>query len=155
MAESQRAIVCGVDGSRASRDALHVARDLARRLGARLVVAHVVHAPVSAPIFVSAGRTALASSPAAEIEAGERLLDRLLEDDDLDEVGRRVVYGFPAARLADVADDEGAELVVVGSRGRGAFRTAFLGSVSSELVGVARCPVLVVPPRAGRDDHSD
>jgi nucleotide-binding universal stress UspA family protein len=39
-------------------------------------------------------------------------------------------------------------LIVVGSRGRGAFRSAFLGSVSSGLVGVARCPVLVVPAGA-------
>jgi nucleotide-binding universal stress UspA family protein len=39
-------------------------------------------------------------------------------------------------------------MIVVGSRGRGAFKAAFLGSVSSSLVGVARCPVLIVPPGA-------
>ena len=44
-----------------------------------------------------------------------------------------------------VADEEDAELIVVGSRGRGAFKAAFLGSVSNALVGVARCPVLIVP----------
>ena len=37
-------------------------------------------------------------------------------------------------------------MIVVGSRGRGAFKAAFLGSVSTSLIGVARCPVLVVPP---------
>jgi nucleotide-binding universal stress UspA family protein len=37
-------------------------------------------------------------------------------------------------------------LIIVGSRGRGAFKAAFLGSVSNELIGVVRCPVLVVPP---------
>jgi nucleotide-binding universal stress UspA family protein len=37
-------------------------------------------------------------------------------------------------------------LIVVGSRGRGRFKAAFLGSVSNSLVGVARCPVLIVPP---------
>lgn len=51
----------------------------------------------------------------------------------------------PAERLADLADAEDAELIVVGSRGRGAFKAAFLGSVSNSLVGVARCPVLIVP----------
>jgi nucleotide-binding universal stress UspA family protein len=56
--------------------------------------------------------------------------------------------GLPAERLADIADDEHADLIVVGSRGRGAFRAAFLGSVSSSLVGIARCPVLIVPPGA-------
>ena len=61
---------------------------------------------------------------------------------------RRVVVGLPAERLADLADDEDAELIVVGSRGRGRFKAAFLGSVSNSLVGVARCPVLIVPPGA-------
>ena len=42
-------------------------------------------------------------------------------------------------------------MIVVGSRGRGAFKAAFLGSVSGELIGVARCPVLVVPPGAALD----
>jgi nucleotide-binding universal stress UspA family protein len=39
-------------------------------------------------------------------------------------------------------------MIVVGSRGRGAFKAAFLGSVSTSLIGIARCPVLVVPPGA-------
>ena len=43
-----------------------------------------------------------------------------------------------------------AEMIVVGSRGRGAFKAAFLGSVSTSLIGVARCPVLVVPPGVSR-----
>src|ERR687888_334827 len=55
------------------------------------------------------------------------------------------------ARLADLADEEDAELIVVGSRGRGRFKAAFLGSVSNSLVGVARCPVLIVPPGAGQE----
>jgi nucleotide-binding universal stress UspA family protein len=61
---------------------------------------------------------------------------------------RRVVSGFAAERLAELADEAAAELIVVGSRGRGGFKGAFLGSVSTSLIGVARCPVLVVPPGA-------
>jgi nucleotide-binding universal stress UspA family protein len=63
----------------------------------------------------------------------------------LDEVDQRVVSGIAAERLADLADDEAADMIVVGSRGRGAFKAAFLGSVSGDLIGVARCPVVVVP----------
>ena len=76
------------------------------------------------------------------------LLTRLSAATGLERADRRVVTGYPAERLADLADEEGAELIVVGSRGRGAFKAAFLGSVSSSLIGVARCPVLVVPPGA-------
>ena len=60
----------------------------------------------------------------------------------------RPAVGIPAERLAEIADEVDAELIVVGSRGRGAFRAAFLGSLSNALVGVARCPVLIVPPGA-------
>jgi nucleotide-binding universal stress UspA family protein len=56
--------------------------------------------------------------------------------------------GFPGDRLADLADEEAAELIIVGSRGRGAVKAAILGSVSTDVIGVARRPVLVVPSRA-------
>lgn len=89
------------------------------------------------------------SATAAEREAeGERLLDDLAEETGVDRAERRVVTGFPAERLADLADDESAQLIVVGSRGRGPLRSALLGSVSTSLIGLARCPVLVVPPSA-------
>jgi nucleotide-binding universal stress UspA family protein len=83
-------------------------------------------------------------------EAGERLLAQMADEAALDQAERRVVSGVPAERLADLADAEEAELIVVGSRGRGAFKAAFLGSVSTSLIGVARCPVLVVPPGVTR-----
>ncbi|MEJ7784068.1 MAG: universal stress protein [Solirubrobacteraceae bacterium] len=148
-----RSIVCGVDGSADSQDALRVAAQLARRLGSRLVLAHVAevaHVPyaAAAPFDGTVGRMAML----AEIDAGEEVAARLLEQvaaaAELPDAGRRVAVGHPAERLAELADEEDAELIVVGSRGRGGFRAAFLGSVSSSLVGVARCPVLIVPPGA-------
>jgi nucleotide-binding universal stress UspA family protein len=82
------------------------------------------------------------------VTAGEALLERLVREEGLAGVERRVSIGFPAGRLADVAAEERAELVVVGSRGRGRIKAALLGSVSNDLIGVAPCPVLVVPPQA-------
>jgi nucleotide-binding universal stress UspA family protein len=79
-------------------------------------------------------------------EAGARLLQRVASNAGLVDAERRVAIGHPAERLADLADEEDADLLVVGSRGRGALKAAFLGSVSYNLVGVARCPVLIVPP---------
>jgi nucleotide-binding universal stress UspA family protein len=81
-------------------------------------------------------------------EGGERLLEHVGNQAGLTEAERNIVVGFPAERLADLADEQDAELIVVGSRGRGAFKAAFLGSVSTSLVGVAHCPVLIVPPGA-------
>jgi nucleotide-binding universal stress UspA family protein len=59
-----------------------------------------------------------------------------------------VRLGDPAVVLAEVAADSGAELIVVGSRGRGAWRSAVLGSVSSDVARLAPCPVMIVSERA-------
>jgi len=144
----QSSIVCGVDGSPDSNAALVVATELAERLGTRLVLVHVTD-PV--PAYTARGPIAAMSRPAPLTvidglnDAGERLIAEMAEAAGLEEVEQRVVPGLAAERLADLADEEAADMIVVGSRGRGAFKAAVLGSVSSELIGVARCPVLVVP----------
>jgi nucleotide-binding universal stress UspA family protein len=150
-----RTILCGVDGSVDARLALRAAAQLSAQLHARLVVAHVVQTPPAASrIGPIGGPPVLAVPLGAELEAGRKVLEHVVREEGLTDVEQRVVYGFPADRLADLADEEDAELIVVGSRGRGAFRAAFLGSVSAELIGVARRPVLVVPPGAGLDGDS-
>ena len=145
-------IVCGIDGSADSQAALAVAADLAERLQLRLMMANVVE-PSPAPYVGAASLGGAISQPTLpttdrQEEVAEGLLTELSAAMGLERADRRVVIGYAAERLADLADEEGAELIVVGSRGRGAFKAAFLGSVSTSLIGVARCPVLVVPPGA-------
>jgi nucleotide-binding universal stress UspA family protein len=150
----KRSIVCGVDGSADSEAALVLAARLADRLGMRLVLANVVeyehsqHAPVGAIGPGTIPRVPVADVLVEQERAAERLLEQMAEQAQLETAERRVVSGHAAERLAEVADEEHAEFIVVGSRGRGAFKAAFLGSVSTSLIGVARCPVLVVPPGA-------
>jgi nucleotide-binding universal stress UspA family protein len=67
------------------------------------------------------------------------------------EVDRRVVLGQPVQTLVDAAD--GAQLLVVGSRGRGAVRSALLGSVSHGVAHLATCPVAVV--HTAEDEYAD
>jgi nucleotide-binding universal stress UspA family protein len=141
-------ILCGVDGSDDARLALRAAARLSRELDLRLVVAHVVQTAVATPPGGLRFGATMTPHPRDELASGEALLDRVLAAEGLAGAERRVVYGFPPDSLADLADEEDAELIVVGSRGRGAFKAAFLGSVSSDLIGVARAPVLVVPPGA-------
>jgi nucleotide-binding universal stress UspA family protein len=147
------AIVCGVDGSPDSSAAVVVAARMAERLGTRLVLAHVAE-PVltyayAAPFPGSSPRPREDhETMAAQQEIGTSMLEEAAGGAGITDAVHRVAVGFPAERLAEIADDEDAELIVVGSRGRGAFKAAFLGSVSNSLVGVARCPVLIVPPGA-------
>jgi len=139
----ERSIICGVDGSTEARVALRVAAQLSGQLGLRLVVAHVSQAAVFAPVY---GPVPDMEKPTVEeFIAAEELLEQLAIDEGLTEATLRPLHGLPAERLADLGDEENAELIVVGSRGRGAFKAAFLGSVSRDLIGIARCPVLVVP----------
>jgi nucleotide-binding universal stress UspA family protein len=146
-------IVCGVDGSSDARAALHVAAHLSGQLGLRLVIAHVVQLTMSRGLV--AGRMPLMTAPSeAEMREGKELLERIMLAEKLGDADLRVAYGFPAECLADLADEEEAELIIVGSRGRGAFKAAFLGSVSNGLIGFARCPVLVVPPAAASAANS-
>jgi nucleotide-binding universal stress UspA family protein len=140
-------IVCGVDDSREAHVAVRVAAGLAELLGLRLVAAHVVHPPTPAVVIGPTARGVGDVPVDALLASGEALLDRILVEEGLADVERRVVLGNHPDRLADLADEEAAELIVVGSRGRGAFKAAFLGSFSTGLLGVARCPVLVVPAR--------
>ena len=145
-------IMCGIDGSADSQAALAFAERLASRLGTRLVLAHVAelaHIPYAATTSFggSAGRVAVTEEIDSKKEAAEQLLEQAA-DAGLADAERRAAVGVPSERLAELADEEDAELIVVGSRGRGAFKAAFLGSVSNSLVGVARCPVVIVPPGA-------
>jgi nucleotide-binding universal stress UspA family protein len=135
-------IVCGVDETPNARIALRVAAGLARWMTLRLVVVHVVQTmPTRGPDMIPIAKT----SREWDIRAATAMLERMAVEEELVDAELRVVFGLPAECLADLADEANGELLVVGSRGRGAFKAAFLGSVSSDLIGVARCPVLVVP----------
>jgi nucleotide-binding universal stress UspA family protein len=122
-------IVCGVDGSRVAREALRTADRLAHGLGLTIIAAHVV-APVAVPA------------------TGEPLLQQVCADAGLGHVEQHVLAGRPAEQLAELADGRQAELIVVGSRGHRLRQVAFIGGVASELIGLAPCPVLVVPALA-------
>jgi nucleotide-binding universal stress UspA family protein len=64
-------------------------------------------------------------------------------------VSGTVVENSPATALLDAAKD--ADLVIVGSRGHGGLASILLGSVSSQVVHHAHCPVLVVRSKAVAD----
>jgi nucleotide-binding universal stress UspA family protein len=145
-----KSIICGVDGSPDSQAALKVAAQFADRLGSTLILANVAepaYVPYAAayPFGGAAGPAAVAEEAESEQEAAARLLERVAVEAGLADAERRVALGHPAERLAELANEEDAELVVVGSRGRGAVKSALLGSVSYSLVGIAGCPVLIVP----------
>jgi nucleotide-binding universal stress UspA family protein len=140
------AIVCGVDDSERSGTVLRIAATLASLLEARLVVAHIAAIPHWPHHSLVSG--AVERVLRAEVEDAERLLEELLAGVPASiQTTRRVAFGDPGGALADLADEEGAQFVVVGSNGRGTLAAAMLGSVSAELIGSSRIPIVLVPPR--------
>jgi nucleotide-binding universal stress UspA family protein len=134
-------IVVGVDGSDSSKDALRWAARQAKFTGAGLRVVGSWHVPAMAYGSISPIPSGLDFSDAAREAMDDAITDVLGSDSDIDVV-RDIVEGPPALELLKAA--EGADLLVVGSRGHGAFAGMLLGSVSEHCVTHATCPVLVV-----------
>jgi nucleotide-binding universal stress UspA family protein len=136
-------VVAGVDRSDGSEQALRLAFPLASDLGAGLTVIHAWRAPA----LHGAGTAVLPMPPDAPavIREQEQRLAEQIEPWRSKFPGVPVVLevipGHAARVLADAS--EHAALVVVGSRGHGAFSDLLLGSVSQSVLHHARCPVAV------------
>jgi nucleotide-binding universal stress UspA family protein len=138
-------LVCGVDDSECGRAGARVAARLGPKLGLRTVLVHVAEVPA----LIESGRAATAAS-LSELDGkkAQYLLAAIAVEEHLGPVERRVEFGVAAEQLVRIAEEEAAALLVLGSRGRGPFKGALLGSVSTDAVATASCPVLVVPPGA-------
>jgi nucleotide-binding universal stress UspA family protein len=139
--------ICCVDGSDGSRDAVRVAKRLAERLDLELVLL-TVGPPTEAP-GVSAAVSGQERLHAAELHDAQQLLDHIALEEGLGpDVRRRAEIGPTADRILAVCREEDAELVVMGSRGRGELKAALVGSVSTKVASHAPCPCVIVPPDA-------
>lgn len=142
-------IVVGVDGSQASRRGLALALDVAERRGGRVDAVLVHHRPAffDAPLpGVAPGQHAEAAALVAKTAQAtlDEVVDAALRGRSTTVVVERLsVEGAVAHTLIETA--RGADLLVVGSRGRGGFPGLLLGSVSQHAVTHAPCPVIVVP----------
>lgn len=141
-------IICGVDGSHASRWAARVAARLARTLNVRFVLAYVTE---DHPTFPYRDARLRELQRRRAIEEGQRLLEGVAAKLPGAAPELRVTFGTPVEVLRDLCSEESAELLVVGSRGRSPLAAAVLGSVSARLASTAACPVVVVSTPAAAD----
>ena len=133
-------IVVGVDGSESAREALQWAVDEARRRNASVEAVYAWHQP-----WVGYAEMGELNIDEFASEA-QQVLDAAVDAVDAGAVTveRKLVTGGAASAL--VAEAKGADLVVVGSRGRGGFAGLLLGSVSQQVAHHAPCPVVIIPP---------
>lgn len=134
-------ILVGIDGSDVSKEALRWAAKQARLTGSRLQVVMAWEVPALA--YMATIPEGVNWEKDTEQVLAETVAEVLGPNPDL-EVRTEAVEGHPAPVLLDRSAD--AELLVVGSRGHGAFTGMLIGSVSEHCVTHAHCPVVVVRP---------
>lgn len=134
-------VVVGIDGSGGGDDALAWAIDWARRSGAEVIAVYAVG------LLWNSRSGAPVPSYAHRDEIRERFETEWAAPLDRSGVpARKLLRDGPAASvLLSVADEEAADLVVVGKRGTGRFEAAMLGSSALQVAEHASCPVLIVP----------
>jgi nucleotide-binding universal stress UspA family protein len=138
-------IVVGVDGSDSSRAALQWAYEEAAHHGASLVAVSTWHPPVLplGPGYGSMPPEGYESQPERDArDLLEKLTGDLEPREPAVDVRISISKGSPAKVLIDMS--QGADLIVVGSHGRGGFAGMLLGSVSQHVVAHAACPVVVL-----------
>lgn len=151
-------VLIGTDGSEAAVEAARRALPLLAA-PTEVVVVCVVEAPAIAAEGFESGFAGGVAAP-EEIDAawaGANAQAREALDRTIAALGDVAAAVTPVAESGDigptlcaVAEERGADAIVVGSRGHGALRRALLGSVSTHVVNNAPCPVVVLHDRAGR-----
>lgn len=136
-------IVVGIDGSDHAKEALRWALEEARLRGATLRVVNAWTAPVYVGYAAVSGAVL---DPALFKDAADEQIETAVKEilgDATDvPVERKTVEGTAASVLVEEA--EGADLLVVGSRGHGGFAGLLLGSVSQQCAQHSLCPVVIV-----------
>ncbi len=142
-AREEATVVVGVDGSKTSADAIAFAVDQAEATGAKVLAVHAWHSPASTydgglgPLMFDQEQI----EEASRVLIAESIAGAVADHPDV-EVETRLIGGQPARALLIAAGS--ADLLVVGSRGRGGFAGLLLGSVSQGVLHHAHCPVAIV-----------
>jgi nucleotide-binding universal stress UspA family protein len=137
-------LLLATDLSEASESATEQAFDLAARLGSRLLIVSVID-PGSLLLPGGRFRARVDQVRARREQLAQALVERGREEGV--EVSFLVWTGDPGDMIVEAAEAEHADMVLVGSHGRGVVGRFLLGSVSEHVVRHAPCPVLVVRPR--------
>ena len=143
--------LCAVDFSDCSQHAVAFAATLARQAGATLSLLHVIEWPwhestITETVGVSVSQAQAMADYRRYLETGaaERLAAIGAAAMPDSQVTTSISFGRPYVELLDAARRQGADLIVLGVRGRGPVDLGFFGSTANHVVRSATCPVLTV-----------
>lgn len=136
-----KTILWATDGSETAANALPFALELAKPGEAKLVVAH------AREIFVGrgGGYPVLADEAELREKIGQQVADLRGGGLEASFIVRTCTSGHAAATIAEIAEEVGADLIVVATHGYGRVAGMLLGSVTQGLLHLGVCPVLAVP----------
>ena len=137
-----KTILIAVDGSPGAQSAARIGGEMAEGRDAQVLLVHAAPLPPLVP-----GQPLSEESLANMEEAADAAFsaaESILADLNV-EAERIVLAGAAADVILSVAEDRGADVIVVGHRGFGAMKRFILGSVSSKLAHNARCALLLAP----------
>ena len=142
-----RSIVVGTDGSETARKAVQEAIDLAKAVGAAVVIVSAYEPVPQARLREEARQTPddlqWMINPREDVDATLEDAADAVRDAGLD-VETFAREGDPADAILDVAEERGADLIVVGNKGMTGARRFLLGSVPNKVSHHAPCSVLIV-----------
>lgn len=143
-------ILCPIDFSEYSYDALEYAKNIAMTYGAKLYVLHIIYEPAEFTGFyvphISFDKIR------SDIETGaKKLMNDLKETKlkDFKNVELLIIFGVPADEIVNFAKDKEIDLIVIGSQGKRGIEKVVFGSTAEKVVRKADCPVLVTKPKLG------
>ncbi len=140
-------IVCAVDFSEQSRGVAEYTKTLAQALGAEILCVYV--APSLAQYVGFKVPASSIDDFVGEIVSGaETTMDQFLEEnfEGMESTGK-VLTGYAAEEILDLADQEKADLVIMGTHGRKGIDRMLFGSVAEKVVKSAKCPVVTIRPQ--------
>ena len=143
-------VLAALDLDRTTPDVLREARLWTRRLGAELFLIHVAD-PDPDFIGYGAGPESVRLAVAHKFTRAHQRMEALateLRKEGLVATTALLIQGATAETILREADRLAADLIVMGTRARGALRSLLLGSVSKQVVAGSTRPVLLIPPRA-------
>jgi len=139
-----RRIVCPVDFSDASAAAVEYALDLAADTKAEVRFVHVYQIPVYAlPDGAVVGGPELAARLGQQLQTELDALRKKYEGRG-PKLDTHLVEGVPHVEIVRIAKELPADMIVMGTHGRGGLSHLLLGSVAERVVRTAECPVLTV-----------
>ncbi len=144
MAEIKK-ILFPVDFTASSDKVLPYVKLMADKLGAKVSLVHVVRGAEEFAGF-EMGAAWYSSFEKELIDGAEKAMTRFVEENGLNDAETAVLVGDAGEELVKYAEDNGVDMIIMGTHGRKGLEKIMFGSVAAEVVKKAKCPVLTVNP---------